>query len=237
MIRSFRKCYSDKAVILIVLPDLVFAEPGKGKYGANRYVRFIDKTLLEDEYSLKNKILLSYFPLFIPDIHNFKVCIKRILSYSASQNEYYTLRHNYISKKENIVAAEKRCKDWCDEFHLENTISADIPLALYDKFEQSTTILTKIIDYCLGENLRPILVVTPLSSIMREKISQSFLDKVLYSNIKRANIQGIPVLDYLNDERFSDIDLYANNADFLNARGRELFTNIVLDDIKKLYDR
>lgn len=61
MIRSFRKCYSDKAVILIVLPDLVFAEPGKGKYGASRYVRFIDKTLLGDEYSLKNKFCYHTF--------------------------------------------------------------------------------------------------------------------------------------------------------------------------------
>lgn len=235
MIRSFRGAYKDNAIVLIVLPDLVFAESGKGLYGSSRYVRFIDKALLKDEYSLKNKILFSYFPLFIPNLTYLKKCIKRIITYK-NVDVYNSQRHNSLSISQNISTAEQRCKDWCKEFHLIDTKSSDIPLQLQAKFELSTTILSEIIEYCLEEHLRPVLVVTPVSDIMREQLSKQFLDKVLYSNIKKSNIRNIPFLDYLYDERFADIDLYANNADFLNARGRELFTDIVLKDIRRFYD-
>lgn len=235
MIRSFRKTYRNNSIIIIVLPDLVFADPGNGKYEANRYVRFVEKSLLKNEYSPWRRILLSYFPLFIPNLGNLKLCIKRIFFHKGS-DEYSELRHNRLSENEVIAAAEQRCKDWCNEFHLKDTLSDEIPEELYAKFEESTAILTSTIDYCLKEKLRPVLLVTPVSNIMRGKLSKQFLEKVLYSNICKANVQNIPFLDYFNDERFADIGLYANNADFLNARGRELFTDVVLADIKNFYD-
>ena len=235
MIRSFRSSYKDNALIFIVLPDLVFAEGGKGLYGASRYVRFVNKKLLNDEYSIIQKIFLSYLPLFIPSLSNFKICIKKILTFKRS-DDYNKLRHNTLSIPQNMLAAKQRCKDWCEEFKLNDTISQEIPPLLKEKFKQSQTILTGIIDYCIKENLRPVLIVTPVSGIMREHISKPFLEEVLYSNIIKANVQNIPVLDYLDDDRFIDIDLYANNADFLNARGREFFTKIVLEDVKKYYD-
>lgn len=235
MIRSFRKTYKDNALIIIVLPSLVFAEPGKGKYAPSRYVRFVKKSLLKDEYSIFRKILLSYMPLFVPSIGNFKQCLCRI--FANENKEYFNLRYNKLSEKENVATAKQRCKDWCDEFGLNDTVSVNVPESLESKFEQSISILKDIIDYCLEEKLRPILVVTPVSDIMRKRCSKAFLDRVLYSNIKKANIQNIPFLDYYEDKRFSDISLYANNADFLNARGRELFTKVVLQDINRMYER
>jgi hypothetical protein len=234
MIRSFRMSYKRNALVVIVLPNLVFGEPGKGFYGASRYVRFVDKNLLKDEFSYKKLILGIYLPLFVPSLGNLKNCMKRILSYSP-YNEYKRLEHNELSKEEIDMQARQRCNDWCKEFHLENTMSACVPDALQLKFDESVKILESIIEYCLSEGLRPALVVTPVSDVMHRYISKSFLDQVLYKNIKRANKRNIPLLDYFDDNRFLDADLYANNADFLNARGRKLFSKVVVEDLKQYY--
>ena len=45
-----------------------------------------------------------------------------------------------------------------------------------------------------------------------------------------SNKQNVPFMDYLEDPEFDDSSLYCNNADFLNARGRELFTKKLLND-------
>lgn len=63
-------------------------------------------------------------------------------------------------------------------------------------------------------------------------ISKEFMEVFLYENIRQANKKNIPVLDYIYDERFQDSELYIN-VDFLNGRGRKLFTKTVLDDLKK----
>ena len=235
MIRSFRKCYKRNSLILIVLPDLVFGEPGKGKYGASRYVRFVDKRLLGDEYSIKKLLFQKYFPLFVPSPSNLKKCLKRIFSYTQ-KNEYRSLEHNKLPIDEVKLQAIQRCNDWCKEFHLENTSTADVPTELQKRFEESIIILDGIIDYCLEEGLRPALVITPASSVMQQYCTKEFLEKVLYPNIRKGNKKNIPVLDYYTDKRFSDVDLYANNADFLNARGRRLFSRVVVDDLAKIYD-
>lgn len=234
MIRSFRKCCKDNALIIIVLPSMVFGEPGKGKYGALRYGRFVEREYLGDEYSIKNLFLQKYFPLFVPNPSCLKACLKRIISYST-KDVYGSLDHNQLAIDEIKKQAIQRCNDWCKEFNLENTTSADVPAVLEKKFDESAKILEGIIDYCLEEGLRPALVVAPASSVMQQYCTKGFLEKVLYPNIRKANKKNIPVLDYYSDKRFSDVDLYANNADFLNARGRKLFTQTVVEDLAKIY--
>lgn len=235
MIRSFRNCYKHNCLILIALPGMVFGEPGKGKYGSSRYVRFVNRKLLGDEFSFKNLFFLKYFPLLVPSLGNLKQCMMRIIRYSP-KNDYRTLEHNQLSLEEIEEQALQRCNDWCNEFHLENTSTTDVPEDLKKKFEASVRILEKMIDYCLAEGFRPALVVAPASEVMQNHCTREFLEKVLYCNIRKANKKNIPVLDYYSDKRFSDVDLYANNADFLNARGRKLFSKAVVEDLAEIYD-
>ena len=91
-----------------------------------------------------------------------------------------------------------------------------------------------MIQFCIDKGFKPVLVVTPVSKAMNECISDAFIKKVLFDNIKLANKQGVPFFNYLKDERFQDISLYANNADCLNARGRKLFTKVLLNDTQNL---
>ena len=71
---------------------------------------------------------------------------------------------------------------------------------------------------------------------MNECLSEEFLQKVLFDNIRLSNKQEVLFLNYLKDQRFQDISLYADNADFLNVKGRRLFTEILVDDVTKFND-
>ncbi|RHL93213.1 Coenzyme F420 hydrogenase/dehydrogenase, beta subunit C-terminal domain [Bacteroides intestinalis] len=234
MIRDYRKSYKHNALVFIVLPVLVFAESGKGKYGSQRYAKLLSKKALEDEFTIKGLLFVKLFPLLRPSLYNLKICIKNIMHYKDVVAEY-NIEVNSLNEEQVKVLAKKRCKDWIKEFKLIDTQTDVIPTVLEKKFIESREILTGIIDYCVKEGLRPVLVVTPVSKQMKEELSDRFLKKVLYDNIQLANKANIPFLDYLEDERFSHFSNYANNSDFLNAKARKKFSQIVIDDALKKY--
>ena len=224
------------AYIAIVLPDLVFGEPGKGKYGADRYALLLSKMAQGDEYSLYKELFVKRFPLLKPSLHNLKKCIKDIHRIPKEYREY-KLMHNEFTEGQVDEAAQRRCNDWIKEFHLKDTQSDIVPKELEGKMAECRQILTDIIDFCLAKGLRPVLVVTPVSGVMNSHLSDAFMKKVLYDNIEMANKQNVPALDYMRDKRFAEADYYCNSADLLNQRGRRLFTNIVVKDIIKAYER
>lgn len=227
MLREYAtSCLKNKGNVYLIIAYLVFAEVGRGWYGAERYNELLKKKTLGDDFSYKQRLLLR-FPLLAHPRN-----IKRLLRYiiKGDQNQYSTLRYNELSEKEVHDQAAKRCSDWCRQFGLKDTISNDLSDELLKKFANTRKILTGMIQYCLDNDFKPILVVTPVSKIMREHLGNDFIQIVLYDNIKMSNKQNVPFMDYLEDPEFDDSSLYCNNADFLNARGRELFTKKLLND-------
>lgn len=150
------------------------------------------------------------------------------------KDPYLRITDNELNEDGTLKSAQNRCRDWCEQFGLTNTSSNEIPDSLEMNFKKTRDILTRMIQFCLDNGYKPILVVTPISDIMRKELGASFLKKVLYDNICLANIQHVPFLNYLDDNRFSSYKLYNNNADFLNVTGRGLFTNILLADTQSL---
>lgn len=234
MIRDYRSCYKGNALIIIVLPNLVFGCVGKGKYGADRYAKLLSKKMQGNEYSLKKHLFIKVFPLLKPSLNNFKRCIKTTLNYKNFESDY-NVQLNTLTEIQVKEQAILRCNDWIKEFRLKDTKSDEIDDSLNEEFEKSRNILSSMIWYCLDEGLRPVLVVTPVSKQMKEELSDKFLEKVLYNNIRIANKANVPFLDYMTDERFSDYINYNNNSDFLNAKARKVFSQIVIDDALEAY--
>lgn len=236
MVKDYRHTYKDNALIVIVLPDLVFAREGKGLYGAERYINLLSKKALGDEYSIKKYIIQKLFPLLVPTKHNIKKVLRNILNYRKDVAEY-NQTVNVLSETEVRKSAKQRCNDWIKEFGLIDTKTASGMEHLETEFVKSREVLSRIIEYSLSEGLRPVLVVTPVSTEMKEELSDVFLDKVLYNNIRLANKANVPFLDYLTDRRFTDRTNYSGNADFLNAKARKEFSQIVINDAIAAYSR
>lgn len=232
MLREYApKCLKPHGTIYLVIADLVFARLGKGLYRPERYPLLLNKDSLGRDYSYFNYIR-NRFPLFF-NVRALMQIVKTL--YKGTNNGYDLLKENKLNYEQTLQQARKRCASWCRQFGLKDTLSDEIPLELAKEFMETRTVLTRMIQFCLDNGFNPILVVTPVSKAMNECLSAAFIDKVLFDNIRKANIQNVPLLNYLRDERFQDISLYANNADFLNARGRKLFTNVLLNDTKNLH--
>ncbi len=228
MLKEYTKdCLKPGGVVFLIIADLVFAETGKGMPGSNNYISILSTKSLGDEFSFFKYIRIARFPLlFNPKL--IKSCLFCVLK--GNQDKYYALTHNELSEEKVDAAAKKRCDDWCNQFGLKNTFSSSIPTRLEDNFIRSRALLTSMIQFCLDSGFRPILVVTPVSNKMNANMSDEFINKVLFENIQKANIQNVPFLNYLKDSRFQDPVYYGNNADFLNSTGRKFFTRILLND-------
>lgn len=118
---------------------------------------------------------------------------------------------------------------WKNEFHIK-----DLELPLDAKLQrsrvQSVKDLQAIVDFCLERKLKPVIVIPPMSEFLAERFTSSIRETYIYSFIRQANVHHIPVLDYLDDKRFSKVGLYFNSF-YLNLRGRKLFTKQVLLDL------
>jgi len=95
---------------------------------------------------------------------------------------------------------------WIKQFELEDTIKNNFSDKILKNFERTTNLVTEMIDYCLKNNFRPVLVTTPVSEILNNRMSNEFIQSFLCNNIKKANIQNVPFLDYLHDNLFKIIN-------------------------------
>ena len=234
MLHQYAKTCKNGGVVYLIIADLVFAKEGKGIYGAEEYVKFLNKDLLGDEYSVKASLKARFPLLFNPR----KVkCLVKILFRISRPNLFNELENNQLSILQVENEADKRCQSWCKQFGLSDTKNGVVSKELERVFSKTRQMLTDMIQYCLDNGLKPVLVVTPVSSIMNERLGDAFVNKVLFDNIRISNSQNVPLLNYLRDDRFSDYSLYHNNADFLNARGRCLFTKILVSDTKKILEK
>lgn len=229
MLHQYAKTCKKGGVIYLIIADLVFARVGKGMYGADEYIKFLNKDVLGEEFSYI-KYLKNRFPL-LKNPRLFLRCLLRLMGISR-KGLFHSMEKNQLTEEHVVKEAEKRCHSWCRQFGMKDTVTGEVPEDLEVNFAESRKILTEMIQYCLDNGYNPILVVTPVSEIMNSRLGDNFIKRVLFDNIYKANIQHVPVMNYLRDERFGDYKLYHNNADFLNARGRAQFTQLLISDSK-----
>jgi hypothetical protein len=142
---------------------------------------------------------------------------------------YYNRNRNPLTEDLLKVDALKWITGWKKEFDIKNLSD---PLSEFNKeaFMQSVDILREIIDFCIERNLKPILIIPPVTKYIAEYFTPEIKERFIYSFVRQANTNNVAFLDYFTDERFQEPALYFNSF-FLNLRGRKLFTRHVLRDL------
>jgi hypothetical protein len=166
------------------------------------------------------------YPLF----HNWKNV--RFLIKDVERDDRLALSGQPMQAIELNRDALRWMEGWKAEFAIKD-LEAPLSSALQESRKKSIDDLQKLIDFCLERSLRPVLIFPPMSDYLSRLFSEAARETYIYSFIREANIKHVPFLDYLDDERFSDPDLYFNSF-FLNLRGRKLFTGQVLSDLKRM---
>lgn len=224
ILKQYNSHFKKNCKILIVIPDLVFCFLDYKNEESNiKYYYFLDKKYINCYTKFK------YFARVKFPILSAKLKLRHLIKdqpvidlYAVNESKSY---------QDVEFEAKERVNEWCNEFNLVDMRSSTSASHLKEMFDQTTTLLSKMIEFCIEKDFEPILVVPPVSGVLNHLISKEFMEEVLYKNIRQANTRNIPVLDYLYDERFQDYKLYIN-SDFLNIKGRKLFTKTVLQDLK-----
>ena len=214
----------DKGVagkVAIVLSDLVLAFIDYSHDIANkRYYYFAE---LDDipNYSLWKKIKYRYLPVLSNWRNFFYVLYKRDINTSRN-------------KRSIEQEAELRINGWKEQFNLADLYHSESAAHLQPIIDETVKIVRTMVDECQENGVTPVLVILPVSNVLNGKMSDEFLQEVLYKPI-RNNFQDVALLDYMKDERFQNINLYSN-SDFMNLDGRKLFTKILWHDVQEIKD-
>lgn len=125
--------------------------------------------------------------------------------------------------------AQKWVRGWLKEFNLKNL--QDVFDVKWEKYYNEAIALNKrIVDFCIERKLNPVFICVPMTSHLSSLFPENVHKFLVTDFVNKANVHGIPFLDYTFDERFKDDNLYFNSF-FLNLRGRKKFTGIVLSDL------
>lgn len=227
MLKMYTNHLKKGCIVLLNIPNLVFTFVDYSSEQANtKYYYFMDKQYIKN-YKNYKKFLIKYFPI-LRNPYLLRYILKDV------RKDDYDAR---IETKLDVEGVKKeailRIEGWKKNAKLNNTIDAKVSTEMRSTFEKTQKILEDMIEYCIANNFKPVIVIPPVSSVLLQMLSKEFMRTYLYDNIEKANKRKIPILDYLYREEMQDYKLYIN-ADFMNVTGRKLLTKTIIQDLKSI---
>jgi len=167
----------------------------------NQILRFVDKPF-------QVKPLKSIFRIF-KDVAkvNYKIMIEENLEKDAN---------NFVNS-------------WKQQFSI---LDMNIPISKKnnDSITFNTNLLSEMISFCIERNLKPVLILPPVTKVLSSKLSEGFRENYIYSFVRKSNNYNVKFLNYFDDKQFDNNELFFNSY-FLNEKGSKLYTKRVLLDL------
>ncbi|MGL5989257.1 D-alanyl-lipoteichoic acid biosynthesis protein DltD [Cetobacterium sp.] len=173
-------------------------------------------------YNDRYSRLMSYKSIF--HISIFDYVMSRYFSILIGDNRFFNLIYTGSKKREASNDNKKSLVKGTVNGHLKYSENPNI-----DKQN-----LIKILKFCNKNNIKPILITTPVTSAYNEIVTKEIYKEKIYDHIDDVLSKvgfSVQYLDYSHYEKISN-NLYCFlDADHLNPAGAKLFTSIVLKEI------
>jgi len=153
----------------------------------------------------------------------FRVVLKRLVK------NLMGMERKSMSDQKLEFDANRWINNWKKQFEIED-MDGLVSKKNLETIGSNTDLLRNMIVFCLERNLKPVIVLPPVTSALSSKFPAVFRENYIYSFIRNANTYQIPFLNYMDDEFLSDPALYFNSY-FLNVKGRKLFSQTILRDL------
>lgn len=191
---------------------------------SEKYVSFLpaeDVDLPKWKYSL-----YRYCPIVLQSKN---IVLRAIKGLSYRFQRVFTMQG-----QETLNPTEKLVKGWISDNEYLSNLKVPSQAEYYrDVFKEKARDLKKIIDNCQMRELKPIILIPPMSAELRGYISDGFIKSFVYDHLRPIADGGTPVLDYIDDQRYKDEKYYTNGL-FLTPEMRKCYTKEVWNDIKKI---
>lgn len=213
LLKKYRNRIGERAIIIIPISYPSFQELDKEdlKMYDGKYLKFLDYADLENS-ELKDLLVCKYFP-----VTTAKQNLKKVV-----YDDERVYKDKIIGSKGKIdmsKIAKKKYKVFSE-------------IQEFNSDSLSLKILENIINFCLENGWKPVLVTTPITDQLNEYYDGSeFLKKWRKQIDYYENKYNIQYLDYSHDEEFSSNLSFFMNSDHLNYAGGKKFTEKVFRDI------
>lgn len=197
---------------------------------SNRGTHLKYYTFLESQdivgYSWKEKLVKLYFPLL-----RHPKCLRYLLKDTGKDTRHEWTENPMKTDAELNKDADFWINCWNREFQI-NIPSLNISDKNHKDIRHNIELMREMIAYCGQHSFQPIIVILPVTTYLSSRFSDDYLNTHVYHYINESAKAGVPVLNYLKDERFTSPEWYINSF-FFNKRGRQYFTQVFVNDLKK----
>lgn len=224
ILKKYKKHLNPGAKVIIPVCPLNFFLLDTKVNNLVKYYRIFSKHEMPN-YDIKQKISEYILPIFL---HPLKAkCIIRDVR-----------TDNRLMLTENPMNYEQIVKDatywiegcWNPEFNIDIANMSTLSKANPKSIEGNIRILSEMLQFCIVNDFQPVLAMLPVTKELSSKFPEEFIQHHIIRYINESNKQGVPVLNYLKDERFTNPNLYINSF-FMNAVGRKYFTKVFINDL------
>ena len=224
MIKNYFSYLQNGAVVIIPLCLFSSLEGEDCDFPDSYYMLLQSESI--PNYSWKKK-------LRIQRIYNDPILFFPLFSLVQELRRTMSFRRNpKIDNHQMETDANNWIKDWMREFRITD-FDREFSLVNKDSFESASRILNEIIYFCIDRELKPVIVIPPISRFLSAKVDERMRKKLITDFVNQTDRTIVPFINYLDDNEFADSKFFMNSY-FLNEDGAALFTKRVISDLKKI---
>lgn len=226
LLKNFHSILKKNGAIIVTIMPFTSINKETGFKDTFKFYTTLDSVLLDTRFS--NLCVRYYrFPILFGK-EALKAFVKRIIGKDKDKKENNLVDYNPLSKEQLIQDAERWIACWKKEFGIED-LNAPLTKENQDGRNIRIKIMRNIIDFAIERDYKVVWVIPPVTNYLGYYFSEKFKDIYIYDYLKQVD-REVPILDYMDDFRFEDVDLYFNSF-FLNKKGAGKFTEQVLKDM------
>ena len=223
ILKTYKNKLKKKAVILIPISYLEIKTASSPYFDSQLpfYYRIVDWKYLHKN-TFRDMLLSYYFPIFVTD-KPYKALLMG-LKEKDGDSEYVTIQYKKASDNmaEVTAWAKNDYETWMEDFN--NS----------DGLEENLSALSNLIDFCLDNDLIPVLVTTPLSQALNSYFDndENFMS-VFNLFIKKitSKYPEVHYFTYSHDDEFQNNYSLFFDANHLNVYGSKIFTDKLISEL------
>lgn len=215
----------DAKVIIALSPFQFFLDKYKDDASNHKYYKFLDPSLI-DGFSQSKKRLYIDFPIF-----SAKKQILRILK-DVPTDKRLEIDTNPLNAEKIKQDAQKWVDSWKKQFAIKELDNITLSDENKTNIEKNIKLLKEMIAFCKEKEFEAVILVLPVTKELSSLFPDEFMQQYILNPIIEANNENAKFLNYWKDERFEVTKNYIDSF-FMNKIGRNKFTKVVLEDLKK----
>lgn len=229
LLKNFHSILRKNGVVIITIMPFTGLNKETSVMDTFKYLGTLYWDVVKDMPYLDQAERLRNYPILfgMPAI---KAAIKHLLGREAKTSDWReTAEKNPMSPEELEKDAEAWMSGWARQFGI-----ADFEASLTDKNKKGREVrvgvMRELVDFIVERGYRPIWVLPPVTRYLGKYFTPMFREVYIDGFLREVG-RNVPLMDYMTDPEFQDVNLYFNSF-FLNAMGRRNFTKRVVQDLQ-----